>query len=85
MTEPFSITTSLPMDASPPRSILYSPGPHDTRILLCECGNQEVVRGEARWKRFRPDVDRDICRCLGCEATSPLSHNDDPRRHLRHP
>ncbi|KGE79314.1 hypothetical protein [Halomonas salina] len=85
MTEPFSTTTSIPMDSSPPRSILYSPGPHDTRILLCECSNQEVIRGEAVWERFQPDFEQDTCRCLDCEATSPLSYHDNPRRHFRTP
>ncbi|MCK2184284.1 hypothetical protein [Halomonas getboli] len=73
------------MDASPPGSILYSPGPHDTDILLCECGNLEVIRGDATWQRFQPDFERDACHCLDCDTTLPLSRNDDPRLHFRHP
>lgn len=85
MIDRFSTTTGNPMHSSPPSSILYSPGPHDTRILLCECGNQEVIRGAANWNRFQPDFEHDTCRCLECDTTSPLSYNDDPRRHFRCP
>ncbi len=85
MHAPTFTTTSSPMDSSRPPQILFSPGPHDTRILLCACGNQEVIRGEATWQRFRPDFAQRHCRCLGCETASPLTYNDDSRLYFRRP
>ncbi|WP_046079091.1 hypothetical protein [Halomonas sp. HG01] len=85
MNDPIFTTANTLMDAPPHSKILYSPGPHDTRILLCECSNQEVIRGEAAWKRFQPDFEQGTCHCLDCEATSPLSYHDNPRRHFRTP
>lgn len=76
---------NLPNDTPSDNTILFSPGPSDTFILLCRCGNTEVSRDRHTWEHFRPDFERDRCRCLACGLDTALTYNDDPRLHFCQP
>ncbi|MBB3141922.1 hypothetical protein [Halomonas organivorans] len=80
-----SVALGMSMDTPSDSTILFSPGPSNTFILLCSCGNSEVSRDRHAWEHFRPDFERDRCRCLACGLDVALTYNDDPRLHFRKP
>ncbi|MDR5867411.1 hypothetical protein [Halomonas koreensis] len=73
----------LPLDTTTEQRILFSPGPGETWILLCSCGNNEVSRDRHGWTRFHPDFDQNRCRCLACGPEAALDYHADAYRHYR--
>ncbi|WP_192036127.1 hypothetical protein [Halomonas sp. YLGW01] len=54
------------------QAVLLGAGPHESLILMCDCGALEVTRAPDTWKRFTPLYEQRRCHCLSCGKTQPL-------------